>query len=62
LGWQIVQEATGQAPKQVPDFSEPSQEAKAASLGGQARAKALPPRARQRIAKEAAKARWNRKK
>jgi hypothetical protein len=62
LGWQIVREATGQAPKQKPDFTPASQPAVAAALGGQARARALKPAARISIAKKAAKARWGRKK
>ena len=62
LGWQIVREATGQAPKQEPNFEPPSQPAVAAALGGQARARALRPATRRLIAKKAAAARWNRKK
>jgi hypothetical protein len=63
LAWQIVQEATGQAPKQNPiELPEPSQPARAAALGGVARSRALTPAKRKLIAKTAAKARWNRKK
>jgi len=63
LAWQIVQEATGQAPKQNPiELPEPHQAARAAALGGQARARALTPAKRKLVAKAAAAARWNRKK
>jgi hypothetical protein len=63
LAWQVVQEATGQAPKQEPvTLPEPSQPAAAAALGGRARAQALRPATRKLIAKKAAAARWNRKK
>lgn len=63
LGWQIVQEATGQAPKQSPvELPEPHQAARAAALGGLARARALTPAKRKLAAKTAANARWKRKK
>jgi hypothetical protein len=63
LGWQIVREATGQAPKQSPvELPESHQAARAAVLGGQARARALTPARRRQVAKVAAAARWNRKK
>jgi hypothetical protein len=66
LAWQIVQEATGQAPKpvEVPDTRNPAAVALSklgASKGGQARAQALTPRKRALIAKAAAAARWGKK-
>jgi hypothetical protein len=64
LAFSIVQQATGQIPKQGP----PAEESKAVTLGrlgglkgGKARAESLSPRKRKAIAKKAAKARWNRK-
>jgi len=63
LAWQIVQEATGQRQKQEPvELPEPGQNARAAALGGKARARALRPAARRRIAVAAAAARWKPKK
>jgi hypothetical protein len=62
LAWQVVREATGQAPKQSPvELPEPHQAARAAVLGGQARARALTPARRKQVAKAAAAARWKRK-
>lgn len=60
--WQVVQEATGQIPKQDVDDVEPTPAAIAGALGGRARAAALRPATRRLIAKKAAKARWTRKK
>jgi hypothetical protein len=65
LAWQIVQEATGQAPEQPeePDTRNPAAVALSklgASKGGKARAEALSPAKRKAIAKTAAKARWGR--
>ena len=67
LAWQIVQEATGQAPKPVelPDTRNPAAVALSklgASKGGHARAAALSPRRRTAIAKKAVAARWAKKK
>ena len=67
LAWQIVQEATGQAPKPVekPDTRNPAAVALSelgASKGGIARAAALSPTRRRAIAKKAVAARWNRQK
>ena len=64
LGWEIVREATGQAPKRSPvELPEHHPAAaRAAALGGQARARALTPAKRRRIAVEAAAARWKTKK
>lgn len=66
LAWQIVQEATGQAPKAVeaPDTRNPAAvalSALGASKGGRARAAALSPTKRRTIAKAAAAARWGKK-
>ena len=66
LAWQIVQEATGQAPKpaEMPDTRNPAAVALAklgASKGGHARAAALSPRRRTAIAKKAVAARWAKK-
>ena len=66
LAWQIVQEATGQAPKPIeePDTRNPAAVALSklgASKGGQARARALTPRKRSQIAKAAAAARWKKR-
>ena len=64
LGWQIVQEATGQAAE--PPAEEKTPEQAAAALlgrrgglkGGKARAKKLTKEQRTSIAKKAARARW----
>ncbi len=66
LAWQIVQEATGQAPevKPVPDTRNPAAVALSklgASKGGIARAAALSPAKRRAIAKKAVAARWGKK-
>ncbi len=66
LAWQIVQEATGQAPKAVepPDTRNPAAVALSklgASKGGLARAAALSPAKRRSIAKKAVAARWAKK-
>jgi hypothetical protein len=66
LAWQIVQEATGQAPKpvEIPDTRNPAAVALAklgASKGGLARAAALSPAKRRAIAKKAVAARWAKK-
>ena len=63
LAWQVVQEATGQAPvePEKPDTRNPAAVALSklgASKGGKARAKALTQAKRKAIAKKAAKARW----
>ncbi|MGH9386608.1 MAG: hypothetical protein ACRD2N_20235 [Vicinamibacterales bacterium] len=64
LAWQIVQEATGQAPRDVvpePDTRNPAAVALSklgASKGGLARAAALSPAKRRAIAKKAVAARW----
>jgi len=63
LAWQIVQEATGQAPvePEVPDTRNPAAVALGklgASKGGKARAKSLSKAKRLEIAKKAANARW----
>jgi len=63
LAWQIVQEATGQAPQEPeqPDTRNPAAVALSklgASKGGKARAKVLSKTRRQEIARKAAKARW----
>lgn len=65
LAWQIVQEATGQAPSEpeVPDTRNPAAVALSklgASKGGKARAEKLSARKRSEIAKRAAAARWGR--
>jgi hypothetical protein len=67
LAWQIVQEATGEAPKPVeaPDARNPAAVALSklgASKGGQARAASLSPARRKAIAKKAVAARWAAKK
>ena len=64
LAWQIVQEATGQAPMpvEVPDTRNPAAVALSklgASKGGIARAAALSPAKRRSIAKKAVAARWS---
>jgi len=66
LAWQIVQEATGQAPKapEVPDTRNQAALALSrlgASKGGLARAAALSPAKRKAIAKKAVAARWAKK-
>ena len=66
LAWQIVQEATGQAPEPVeaPDTRNPAAVALSrlgASKGGHARAAALSPTKRRAIAKKAVAARWRKK-
>lgn len=66
LAWQIVQEATGQAPKAIekPDTRNPAAvalSALGASKGGHARAAALSPAKRRAIAKKAVAARWAKK-
>ena len=62
LAWQIVQEATGQAPRQTPmELPPPGRTVPAARLGGQARARALTPTKRRTIARAAAAARWKKK-
>ena len=61
LAYQIVQEATGQAPPEQPDTRNPAAVALAklgASKGGKARAEKLSPLKRKQIAKKAAQARW----
>ena len=67
LAWQIVQEATGQAPKpaEAPDTRNQAAVALSklgAAKGGHARAAALSPAKRRAVAKAAAAARWNKKK
>lgn len=67
LAWQVIQEATGQAPEpeSKPDTRNPAAVALSklgASKGGLARAAALSPAKRRAIAKKAVQARWNRKK
>ena len=64
LAYQIVQEATGQAPPEPEDTRNPAAVALSklgASKGGRARADALSARQRREIAKTAAKARWGKK-
>ena len=66
LAWQIVQEATGQAPTPVEKPDTRNQAAVAlsklgASKGGHARAAALSPAKRRAIAKKAVAARWGKK-
>ena len=64
LAWQIVQEATGQAPLEPPDTRNPAAVALAklgASKGGKARAKKLSAEKRSEIAKMAARTRWGKK-
>jgi hypothetical protein len=67
LAWQVVQEATGEAPKpeEKPDTRNPAAVALSklgASKGGTARAKSLDAKRRVEIARRAAEARWKRKK
>jgi hypothetical protein len=64
LAWQIVQEATGQAPAEPekPDTRNPAAVALSklgASKGGKARAEKLSKKRRIEIAKTAARSRWN---
>lgn len=66
LAWQIVQEATGNAPpeKAAPDTRNPAAVALSklgASKGGHARAAALSPAKRKAIARKAVAARWAKK-
>jgi hypothetical protein len=66
LAWQIVQEATGQAPAPAmkPDTRNPAAvalSALGASKGGHARAAALSPAKRKAIARKAVAARWAKK-
>jgi hypothetical protein len=66
LAWQIVQEATGQAPTpaEAPDTRNPfavGLSKLGASKGGHARAAALSPAKRRAIAKKAVAARWGKK-
>jgi hypothetical protein len=66
LAWQIVQEATGQAPTEPeqPDTRNPAAVALSklgASKGGRARAESLSRKRRAEIAKKAAAARWKRR-
>lgn len=66
LAYQIVQEATGQAPTEpeAPDLRNPAAVALSklgASKGGQARAAALSPAKRKAIALKAVRARWAKK-
>jgi hypothetical protein len=63
LAWQIVQEATGQAPVEAekPDLRNPAAVALSklgAAKGGRTRAKVLTKARREEIARKAAKARW----
>ncbi len=61
LAYQIVQEATGQAPPEPEDTRNPAAVALSklgASKGGQARAKKLSAKRRAEIAKKAALSRW----
>lgn len=67
LAWQIVQEATGQAPSEpaeAPDTRNPfavGLSKLGASKGGHARAAALSPAKRRAIAKKAVAARWSKR-
>lgn len=64
LAWQIVREATGEAPAEMPDTRNPAAVALSklgASKGGHARAAALSPAKRKAIAKKAVAARWGKK-
>ncbi len=61
LAWQIVQEATGQAPSEPPDTRNPAAVALSklgASKGGKARAESLSKKKRKAIARNAANSRW----
>jgi len=66
LGWQIVQEATGQAPPQKPEEPKTPEQEAAALLGrrgglkgGKARASKLSKKRRVEIARKGARARWS---
>ena len=62
LTYQIVQEATGQAPPEQPDTRNPAAVALSklgASKGGKARAEKLSARKRKQIVKMAAEAKWS---
>ena len=66
LAYQVVQEATGQAPRpaELPDTRNPAAVALSklgASKGGHARAAALSAARRKMIAKKAVEARWRKK-
>lgn len=66
LAYQVVQEATGQAPikPEPPDTRNPAAVALAklgASKGGKARAAALSPQRRRAIARKAVEARWGKR-
>ena len=64
LAYQIVQEATGQAPPEPEDTRNPAAVALSklgASKGGRVRAESLSARRRREIAKKAAEARWGKK-
>jgi len=64
LAWQVVQEATGQAPPEKPDTRNPAAVALSklgASKGGYARAAALSPAKRKAIARKAVAARWSKR-
>ena len=64
LAWQIVQEATEQAPPEPEDTRNPAAVALSklgASKGGKARAKKLSAKKRKEIASKAAKTRWDKK-
>lgn len=64
LAWQIVQEATGQAPPEPEDTRNPAAVALSklgASKGGKARAKKLSSERRKEIARKAARKRWGTK-
>lgn len=65
LAYQIVQESLGEGEPEPPDTRNPAAVALnmlGASKGGFARAKALSPAKRKKIARKAAKTRWARKK
>ena len=68
LAFQIVQEATGQAPKLIQEPIDPVSAAASAlgrlgaKKGGIARAEKLSPERRQEIARKAIAARWEKKK
>ena len=64
LAWEVVQEATGHAPAEIPDTRNQAAVALSklgASKGGHARAAALSPAKRKAIAKKAVAARWRKK-
>lgn len=66
VAWRIVQQATGQMPKEQPEPVEENPRitiARAAGLkGGKARAEKLSPDRRKAIAKKAVEKRWERRK